>query len=428
MTSLQDRDRQFLWHPFTQAATAPDNLEVIGACGASLELADGRRILDAISSWWTNIHGHGHPKIAEAIAQQALTLDHVIFAGCTHPLAVDVAERVLRLAPNGLSRVFYSDNGSTSVEVGLKMVFQYWRNQGAPKKRQFVALEHGYHGDTVGAMSVGDPNEFVAPFRSLLFDVHHIPTPDLKTTEGECLARLDQLLQRESPNIAGMILEPMVQGAGGMRIHSPNFLREMARLCKEYEVLLIADEVMTGFGRTGKMFACEHAGISPDVLCIAKGLTGGVIPLAATLATEELYAGFLGPNTKDAFLHGHSFTANPIACAAAMASLQLLEEENILQRVEALSQIYSERLPPFTRYPQVQTVRWLGGIGVVEFVPNSGEGGYYDPLSTRLREYFLRHDILIRPLGNVFYVLPPYVISPDELHRVFDLLEQFLSQ
>ena len=427
MSTLQERDQQVIWHPFTQAATAKAPLEVVKAQGPWLELSDGRKILDAISSWWTNLHGHSHPAIARAIADQALVLDHVIFAGCTHPLAVEVAERVIKLAPEGLTRVFYSDNGSTAVEVGLKMAFQYWQHQGRPEKQGFIALEHAYHGDTLGAMSVGDPSEFVAPFRPLLFDVHHIPTPDRERTSEACLQTLETLLETEGHTLAAMIIEPMVQGAGGMRIQPPEFLAGLAALCKKYDVLLIADEVMTGFGRTGKMFACEHADVTPDILCVAKGLTGGVVPLAATLTRESVYEAFLGEETQRAFLHGHSFTANPITCAAAVASLKLIEEEDILQKVARITEVYRERLPPLRQHPRVREVRWLGSIGVVELHPLTSEGGYHDPASANLRERFLEHDVLIRPLGNVVYVLPPYVTPSAEIHRIFDILERLLS-
>jgi len=427
MKTVLEKDNAYVWHPFTQAANAPAPLEVVGAEGPYLELADGTRILDVISSWWTNLHGHSHPAIAKAIGEQAAKLDHVIFAGCTHPLAVEVAERIVELTPEGLDRVFYSDNGSTSVEVGLKMAFQYWQNVGNPEKQEFVSFEHAYHGDTIGAMSVGDPSEFVAPFRPLLFDVHHIPTPDRETSDEECLQKLKKLLQKRSSKIAAMIVEPMVQGAGGMRIQSPEFLMNVAALCQAHNVLLIADEVMTGFGRTGKMFASEHAGISPDILCIAKGLTGGVVPLAATIATEKIFQAFWSSETRRAFLHGHSFTANPITCAAALASLELIESNDILSQVATISEVYKERLPKLATHPRVEEVRWLGCIGVVELKPATETSGYYDTAGIQLKEEFLKNGILIRPLGNVVYTLPPYITPPEELHRVFDLLEEFLG-
>lgn len=427
MTTLLEKDKKYVWHPFTQAATAPTPLEVVGAKGPYLELKDGSRILDIISSWWTNLHGHSHPSIAKAIGEQAAKLDHVIFAGCTHPLAVELAERIIQMTPPGLARVFYSDNGSTSVEVGLKMAFQYWLNKGRPNKQEFISFEHAYHGDTIGAMSVGDPSEFVAPFRPLLFDVHHVPTPDRNNAEDACLEKLKSLLAQRSEHIAAMIVEPMVQGAGGMRIQTPAFLAGVAKLCREHDVLLIADEVMTGFGRTGTLFACEHAQVTPDILCMAKGLTGGVIPLAATIATEEIFQAFWSDDTHRAFLHGHSFTANPITCAAAMASLDLIEQNDVLNQVAEIETVYKARLPRFSDNPKVQEVRWLGCIGVIELKPSTGEGGYYDTVGVSLKEEFLRNGILLRPLGNVIYTLPPYVTPPAELHRVFDLLEELLK-
>ncbi len=418
MTSPADllaRDRAVAWHPFTQAATAPAPLPVVAAQGAWLHLADGRRLLDAISSWWTVLHGHAHPAITAAIARQAATLDHVLFAGCTHPPAVAVAERLVALAPPGLTRVFFSDDGSTAVEVALKMAFQAAANRAEPARRAFVAFEHGYHGDTVGAMSLGDPGDFSGPFRPLLLPVERVPTDDL--------APLADVLARRGPEIAAVVIEPMVQGAGGMRFMTPDFLRGVADLTRRAGALLVADEVMTGFGRTGRCFAVEHAGVAPDLMCVAKSLTGGVLPLAATLATDAVYQAFLGPDTRRAFLHGHSFTANPIACAAALASLELLPAALVdAARIQAF---YAARLPPLAAHPAVASVRWLGAIGVVQLAEDADYFG--SDLGPRLRDALLARGVLARPLGPVLYTMPPLGITDAELAALYDAIEAALD-
>jgi adenosylmethionine---8-amino-7-oxononanoate aminotransferase len=430
---LVERDRRHVWHPFTQAATAPAPLPVVRARGAWLELADGRRLFDGISSWWTNLHGHGHPALAAAVARQARGLDHVMFAGCTHPPAVATAEALLRIAPAGLARVFFSDDGSTAVEVALKMAFQYWLNHGRPEKRRFVALQHAYHGDTLGAMSAGDPADFSGTFHPLLVPMerahtascHHCPVGLTRAACAiDCLESLRRLLRERAGEIAALILEPMVQAAGGMIITPPEFLRGAADLCREHDVLLIADEVMTAFGRTGRMFAVEHAGVSPDLLCVAKGLSGGILPLAATLATGPVYDAFLGDDRRRAFLHGHSFTANPIACAAAVASLTLLQAGPAFDRIRAIEAVYAARLPALRSHPRVGEVRWLGTLGVVEL---RDEGGYFGAIGPRLQAAFQERGVLLRPLGPVIYLLPPYAALPREIDRVIDTIVEVID-
>ncbi len=432
---LLDRDRRHCWHPFTQHATAADPLPVVRAEGVWLELADGRRMLDAIASWWTNLHGHANPVIAEAIAAQERTIDHVLFCGVTHAPAVEVAERLVAMTPEGLDRVFYSDNGSTSVEISLKMAFQYWQNVGRPEKRRIMTLEHAYHGDTIGAMSVAEADAFTAPFRPLLFDVErvhgahrhdcHLGEASEATTEAG-LARVAERLDAVGHEVAAFILEPLVQGAGGMLMSEPAFLAGVRELCDAHEVLLIADEVMTGFGRTGRPFACDHAEVTPDLMCVSKGITGGVLPLSATLATERVYEGFLDDDLKRGFLHGHSYTANPIACAAAAANMRLLEGGEPYARAAAIERFYAERLPALAEHPAVKGVRWQGTIGVVEVA--GGGGTYFDAAGPWLREQMLLRGVLVRPLGNVFYTLPPYAIEPAELGMVYDHLEELLGE
>ncbi len=349
-----------LWHPFTQEGADPPPLTVCRAKGVYLETQDGRRILDAISSWWVNIHGHSHPAIAQAVAEQAARLEHVLFAGFSHEPAEELAVRLAKIVPAPLRHVFFSDDGSTAVEVALKLALQYWANCGRPKKRRIVALEHAYHGDTVGAMSVSDDSPFTTPFDSLRVPVlrthsascAHCPVGLTRATcHIECLNKLERLLSEQGDDIAAVIVEPLLQGAGGMIVHPEQFLSGVRRLTAAHDVLLIADEVLTGFGRTGRMFACERASVAPDLMCVAKGLTGGFLPLAATFATDRVHEAFSGGDRARAFFHGHSYTANPIACAAANASLQIFESEPVFDRIAAIEKVHAARLPAFASHP-----------------------------------------------------------------------------
>jgi len=430
--SLAARDGACLWHPYTQMLNRPAPLEVVRGAGVYLYTADGRRYLDGVSSWWVNIHGHAHPQLNAALARQADTLEHVIFAGCTHPPAVELAERVVELLPPGLTRVFYSDNGSTAVEVALKLAWQYWQNRGEPERRTFIALEHAYHGDTVGAMSVSAASSFTAPFEPLLFPVARVadpycyPGPDGRMrTRGsdECLAALEAQLEALGPRAAGVLLEPMLQGVGGMIMQPPEYLAGVRRLCERHGTLLIADEVLTGFGRTGRMFACEHARVAPDIICLSKGLTAGYLPLAATAATEAIYESFLSEDRRRTFFHGHSYTANPLACAVGLASLDVFRDEDVLARIGRLETQMRAGLEPLRELPWVGDVRVLGGVGVVELAPapDSGDGGgYFDQVGPRVAREFLDRGLLIRPLGNVVYFMPPYAISDDEAAWALD--------
>ena len=396
-----ERDRAVLWHPYTQMQTAPAPLPIVRAEGVYLYTEDGRRILDGISSWWVNIHGHSHPKLNAALARQASQVEHVVFAGCTHPPAVELAERLLHIAPPGLARVFYSDNGSTAVEVALKMAIQFWRNQGKDR-RVFGALENGYHGDTFGAMAASARSAFTQAFEPFLFDVEHFSD----------LEALEALLRERGAEIAGVILEPILQGAGGMILWPPEFVAGARRLCNQFGTLLIADEVLTGFGRTGKMFACEHADITPDLLCISKALTAGYLPLGATLVTESIYNAFLSRDRARTFFHGHSYTANPLACAVALASLELFEERPVLANVGRIERQMREGLAPLRALGHVKGVRVIGGMGAVELAADAP--GYLHEMGPRLTAEFLERGLLLRPLGNVVYFLPPYVISEAE--------------
>lgn len=392
---LADRDARVLWHPYTQMQTAPAPLGIVRAEGVWLYTDDGRKILDGVSSWWVNIHGHSHPRLNEALARQARELEHVIFAGCTHEPAVDLAEALLKVLPKGLARVFYSDNGSTAVEVAMKMAVQYWRNRGEARSK-FVVLENSYHGDTVGAMSASARGVFTAAFASMMFEVASVG--DLSAMEAAI------------PGAAAVLIEPMLQGAGGMIMWPAEFVRGVRELCSRHGVLMIADEVLTGFGRTGKMFACEHAGVAPDIICLSKGLTAGYMPFGATVSTEAVYEAFLSDDRSKTFFHGHSYTANPLACAVATESLRLFEEEPVLERIARLEQQTREGLEPLRVLPQVADVRVLGGVGVVEL---SG-AGYLDQSGPKLAMEFLRRGLLLRPLGNIIYFMPPYVITEED--------------
>ena len=423
-----------LWHPFTQEGTDPLPLSIRSAKGVFLETTDGCQILDAISSWWVNIHGHAHPQIAEAIAEQASRLEHVVFAGFSHQPAEELAARLARVVPGQLRHVFFSDDGSTAVEVALKLAVQFWRNTGRAKKCRIVALEHAYHGDTFGAMSVSDDSPFTAAFEPLRVPVlrahsaycAHCPVGLARSTcHIECLKKLERLLADHREEIAAVIVEPLLQGAGGMIVHPKEFLCGMRRLTAAYDVLLIADEVLTGFGRTGRMFACERAGVVPDLMCVAKGLTGGFLPLAATLVTDKVHDAFTGGDRSRTFFHGHSYTANPIACAAANASLHIFETEPVFERIVVIENVHAARLAEFARHPYVADVRYIGTVAAIELkVPDAG---YLSSLRPRLYEFFLNRGVLLRPLGNVVYILPPYVISAEQLNFVYNAIRDSLT-
>ncbi|MBF0624301.1 MAG: adenosylmethionine--8-amino-7-oxononanoate transaminase [Magnetococcales bacterium] len=428
---LASLDRRHVWHPFTQEKTTPSPIPVVAAEGATLHGADGRKYLDLISSWWVTIHGHTHPAIVRAIADQAARLEQVIFAGFTHEPAVRLASRLAARLPGGLSRVFFSDNGSTAVEVALKMACQYWLNRGQRRSR-FLAFEGGYHGDTVGAMSAGRTSGFFDAFETMLFHVDMLPYPatwmgdgEVEDKEAAVLTALNRYLDRNGPDCAGVIIEPLVQGASGMRMCRPEFLRGLAAKLKQSGIPLIFDEVMTGFGRTGALFACHKAGVAPDIICLSKGLTGGFMPLSVTVCREEIYQAFLGDGFDQAFAHGHSFTANPLGCAAALASLELFEKEKTLARVVAIERIHRGRVLELMSHPRVHRGRIHGSIAAVNI--RDGKEEYASETSQRLKAFFLEKGLLIRPLGNVIYLLPPYCITEAELHRAWNVIEEGLT-
>jgi adenosylmethionine---8-amino-7-oxononanoate aminotransferase len=423
-----------IWHPFTHPALDGEPVFVERAEGAYLFTRDGRRLLDAISSWWVTLHGHAHPAIANSIAEQARKLEHVIFAGFSHQPAEELVDRLSKFLPSGLAHIFFSDDGSTAVEVAMKMAVQYWWNLGRPEKREIVALEYAYHGDTIGALSAGADSAFSAPFASLRLPVHRVHSaycfrcPVGLTRDRcqiDCLAKLRELLAAHAGAIAAIIVEPLLQGAGGMIVHPREFLAGIRQLCDEHNILLIADEVLTGFGRCGKMFACEVAGVAPDLMCISKGLTVGFLPLAATLSTRPVWETFAAPDRRRTFFHGHSYTANPIACAAANANMKIFETEPVFDRIRMIQQIHAERLLNLKNHPKVADVRSIGTVAALEL--GADDRGYLSSLRARLYGFYLQEGVLLRPLGNVVYILPPYCITTGEMHHIYDVIYESLS-
>jgi adenosylmethionine---8-amino-7-oxononanoate aminotransferase len=414
---MSERPPSPIWHPFTQHALQPEMIEIARAEGAWLETPEGRRILDAISSWWVITHGHCQPRIFAALEAQATTLDQVIFAGFTHAPAEHLARGLLDIAPGGLEHVFFSDSGSTSVEVALKMALGYWRHRDEPRHR-IVALEHGYHGDTIGAMSVGARGVFNAPYEPLLFDVGRIPFP----AEGHEQDAVDVLeAVCAEGDVAALIVEPLILGAGGMLIYSARVLAEMKRVCERHGVLFIADEVMTGWGRTGTLFACEQAGVAPDILCLAKGLTGGALPLAATLCTRGIFEAHLSPDRTKTFFHSSSYTANPSACAAAVANLDIWRRDPVRERISTLAERQAQCLARFASDKRFGNVRRVGTITALDL--DVGSGGYLAEVGPKLYTQFLERGVLLRPLGNTIYVMPPYCVTAHELDLVYSAID-----
>ncbi|WP_095090070.1 adenosylmethionine--8-amino-7-oxononanoate transaminase [Mesorhizobium sophorae] len=407
-----------VWHPFTQHALEPAIPEIVRTDGAYLHKADGTRILDAISSWWVVTHGHRHPHIMKAIETTAASLDQIIFAGFTHEPAERLARALVGLAPAGLDWVFYSDSGSTSVEVALKMALGYFRNIGAPRSR-IVVMEHSYHGDTIGTMSVGARGVFNAAYEPLLFEVDTIPFPAAGLEQGT-LDRFEAACRDR--HAAALIVEPLVLGAGGMLMYPAWVLTELNKIAEASGTLLIADEVMTGWGRTGTMFACEQASISPDILCTSKGLTGGAITLAATLATDAIFQAHYSTDRTKTFFHSSSYTANPIACAAALANVEIWRDEPVAERIAALSAKQATGLRRFHDNPFFSDSRATGTIAALDL--RAGSAGYLAEIGPKLRAFFLDKGLLVRPLGNVLYLLPPYCITSGELDGLHDAIEE----
>lgn len=419
--SLAERDGDLIWHPYTQMQNAAAPIPIVRGEGVYLITEDGKKYIDAVSSWWVNIHGHSHPYIAQKVAEQLNRLEHVIFAGFTHPGAIELAERIIDILPSGQSKVFYSDNGSTAVEVAMKMCFQYWSNLGDPKTK-VLAFNNSYHGDTFGAMAVSSRSAFTRPFEKLLFDVEFIDLPDSGNIE-----QLKAHISGISSDLAAFIFEPLVQGAGGMQMYEARYLDELILHCRQNEILTIADEVMTGFGRTGKLFASDHLSEQADLMCFSKGLTGGTMALGLTTCTSEIYNAFLSDDKLKTLFHGHSFTANPVACSAALASLDLLLDKETLKNIDRITQSHHEFLNKIKDHPRLKNIRQTGTIIALEW-ESTGETSYFNSLRDNLYNFFLDQGIILRPLGNIVYVLPPYCINTEQLNYVYLKIEEALER
>lgn len=415
---MHPNHRSPVWHPFTQHAVDPVTTRIVRTDGAYLIDEHGRSVLDAISSWWVVTHGHRHPAIVDAIRRAAETMDQVIFAEYTHEAAEELAEGLIRLCPPGLAHVFYSDSGSTAVEVAIKMALGFFHHTGDLRSR-IVVMEHSYHGDTIGTMSTGERGVFNAPYAPLLFDVDTLPFPEI----GQEQDTLDAFeLACKNRRVAALLIEPLVLGAGGMKMYPAHLLTELKKIAERFQTLLIVDEVMTGWGRTGTMFACEQASITPDILCTSKGITGGALPLAATLCSRQIFDAHLSDDRSRMFFHSSSYTANPIACAAAAANLKVWQTEPVAQRIDELTLLHRERLEPFRSDPRFSNVRQTGTIVALDL--NVSAVGYLSDVGPKLRRFFHDRDLLIRPLGNVIYLMTPYCVAPCDLDRAYEAINE----
>jgi adenosylmethionine-8-amino-7-oxononanoate aminotransferase len=416
---LISRDKSVIWHPFTQSAIEQEMLDIDRASGASLFLTSGEELIDGISSWWCNLHGHGHPDLVKAATNQFKRLDHVLFAGCTHEPAVALGEELVRVLPGNLSKVFYSDNGSTAVEVALKMAIQWWHNRG-DERSTVVALTGSYHGDTFGAMSAGARGLFTKPFDQMLFQVEHL---EIDQSE-QAIDSLERLCA--TGQVAAFIYEPLIQGAGGMRIYSRDTLERLLDICKSYGVICIADEVMTGFGRTGPLFASSSLKTPPDIICISKGLTSGSVPLSATVCSEEIFQGFVSREMAHTFFHGHTYTGNPIAASIALASLKLTESDECASNRARIHAAHVKCAEELSALPTVSNARVLGTILAFDLLDPEGKG-YLSSVRDDASRFFRSRGVLLRPLGNVVYALPPYCITDEQLERLHRSMIDFAS-
>ncbi len=418
--NLSDRDRQFIWHPFTQHQTAKDSIAIVSGQGIYLTDEYGNRYIDAISSWWTNLFGHTHPFISQQIKNQLDSLEHVIFSGFTHQPAVDLVEKLIRTLGNNQTKVFFSDNGSTSVEVALKMAIQYRSNLGE-KTNTIIAFKNAYHGDTFGSMSVGARGVFNRPFEPFLFDVSFVDLPD-EANFNRLLIDFEEIIRTNK--VAAFIFEPLVQGSAGMIMYKAEYLDKLIAIAQAHDVICIADEVMTGFGRTGRIFASDYLLNKPDIFCLSKGITGGFMPLGVTTCTQKIYDAFLSDDKLKTFFHGHSYTGNPLACAAANASMEVLSHN--LPEIQALAEWQRECGKKLQNHPKVEHFRQLGTIVAFE-VKSDATSGYFNNLRDFLYDNFIQRGVLLRPLGNTVYILPPYIITKEELERVYIVINEVLD-
>ncbi|MEC4115990.1 adenosylmethionine--8-amino-7-oxononanoate transaminase [Myroides phaeus] len=418
---LRLRDKAVNWHPYTQMKTAEHIIPIVSAKGVYLTDSDGKSYIDAVSSWWVTLHGHSHPYIAQKVSEQLSTLEQVIFAGFTHKPAIELSERLLALLPNNQQKVFYTDNGSTAIEVGLKMCIQYWFNK-KQKRSKVLAFKNAYHGDTFGAMSVSGRGIWTDPFGAMLFEVIFIDVPTKENFEAN-----KRIIDQHADDIACFVYEPLVQGAAGMLMHESECLSELMTYCRSKNVLMIQDEIFVGFGRTGKLFAADHLTEKPDVMCFSKGLTGGTMPLGLTTCTNEIYDAFYSEEKDKALFHGHSFTASPLACTAAVASLDLLlrpETQDDIARIVAQHKAFADKLQ---LHEKVKCVRQTGTILALEW-KTGNTTSYFDDIHDRLYAYFLNKGILLRPLGNIIYLLPPYCVTNEELNHIYTTIFQALDE
>jgi adenosylmethionine---8-amino-7-oxononanoate aminotransferase len=410
-------EEHYIWHPFTQMKTATAPLHVVSAKDCTLYTADGKEYIDAISSWWVNIHGHCNEAIASAIAAQAKTLEQVIFAGITHTPAIELSKKLIGMLPGNFSKIFFSDDGSTSVEVALKMAIQYWHNQGITKTT-IIAFDNAYHGDTFGAMSVAERNAFNAAFNPFLFEVKRLPLP---TAQNIGLVKEQFLAIANEGTAAAFIFEPLVQGAAGMLMYEAEYLDELTGLANEHNIICIADEVMTGFGRTGKNFAIEYLHSKPDIICLSKGITGGFMPLGVTACSQKIYDAFYDDDKRKAFFHGHSYTANPLACAAANASMDILNTDACRKQISSILSSHELFASSVSSHPSIKEVRQQGTIIAFE-LKTPENSSYFNTIQARAYEYYLSRGVFLRPLGNIVYIMPPYCITNDELHAVYSCI------
>ena len=415
--NLAYRDAAVIWHPFTQHQIEPISIPIASGKGAHLFDTDGKKYIDAISSWWVNTHGHGHPYLAQKVYEQALQLEQVIFAGFTHEPAVQLSERLLAHLPANFERVFFSDNGSTAVEVAIKMALQFYHNQGNTKRRKILAFQDAYHGDTFGAMSLGAPSSFNAPFQDMLFEVEFLPSPQDADACITAMSAADE-------SYAAFIFEPLIQGAGGMKMYEASTLDTLIQIAREKGILCIADEIMTGFGRTGKWFAMDYLAQKPDIVCFSKGLTGGMMAMGLTLCSEELFQSFLSDDRRKMMFHSHSFTANPLACAAANASLDLMEKAETWESIARVEKRHWEFAETLADHSILKNVRVHGTILAME-VETGEADGYLHSIRDDIYQYFLKEGILMRPLGNTIYVLAPYCIEDEDLAYIYGKIRAF---
>lgn len=416
-----------IWRPYTQEKIAGPSIEIARAEGAYLYTKSGQKIFDGISSWWLITHGHCHPEIVEAIQRQAARLDQVTFANFTHEPAEELASLLIQITPPELTRIFFSDNGSTAVEAALKMALQACAQNGNPQRQKFLAFEGAYHGDTVGAMSVSGASSFNKPYRKTLFEILRAKHPTFsKASPDDFIRDFSKLLEEHHHSLAGVIVEPLIQGAGGMIVWPEDAVRKIAEQCKKFGVYLIFDEVMTGFGRTGDMFAMDRLGVTPDIVCLSKGLTGGTLPLAVTMVQEDIFRAFLAEEKSQMFFHGHSFTGNPISCAAAIANIRIFAKQGYQKNIETLERVQREQLKSIESAIPIVDPRACGAVAA--FNLNLGETGYLAPMSTRLTALALKRGVFIRPLGSTVYLMPPFSAQPEDLENAWDTVSSVIRE